>query len=106
MPSSSATPTRSGGTSAIIVGAPAASRRGRGLGTRVLGNTLDAPASSTGPPVLSVCSKGDVVCDLRGNPAGKAVAMHLGYGSGAGAAAVASAARRCGRGSPPGRAPR
>ena len=80
------------GTNATIVGAPAASRRGRGIGTRLLGNTVDAPASATGTPVISVCSKGDVVCDLRGNPAGKAVEKHRGYGSGAGAAAVASAA--------------
>ena len=80
------------GTNATIVGAPAASRRGRGIGTRLLGNTVDAPASATGTPVISVCSRGDVVCDLRGNPAGKAVEKHLGYGTGAGAAAVASAA--------------
>ena len=80
------------GTNATIVGAPAASRRGRGIGTRLLGNTVDAPASATGTPVISVCSKGDVVCDLRGNPAGKAVEKHRGYGSGGGAAAVASAA--------------
>ena len=80
------------GTNATIVGAPAASRRGRGIGTRLLGNTVDAPASATGTPVISVCSRGDVVCDLRGNPAGKAVEKHRGYGSGGGAAAVASAA--------------
>ena len=79
-------------TNASVVGAPAASKRGRGIGTRLLGNTVDAPASPTGTPVISVCSKGDVVCDLRGNPAGKAVEKHKSYGAGAGAAAVASAA--------------
>jgi len=80
------------GTSATVVGAPAASRRGRGIGTKLLGNTTDAPAVPGGTPVISVCSKGDVVCDLRGNPAGKAVEKHRGYGSGAGAAAVTNAA--------------
>ena len=58
---------RTRGTNASVVGAPAAPRRGRGVVTRLLGNTVDAPATSTGTPVISVCSKGDVVCDLRGN---------------------------------------
>jgi alpha-tubulin suppressor-like RCC1 family protein/endonuclease/exonuclease/phosphatase family metal-dependent hydrolase len=80
------------GTSASIVGAPAASRRGRGIGTKLLGNTADAPASGTTTPVISVCTKGDVVCDLRGTPAGKAVEKHKSYASEGGAAAVASAA--------------
>lgn len=79
-------------TNASIVGAPAASRRGRGIGTRLLGNTVDAPPSGSSTPVISVCTKGDVVCDLRGTPAGKAVEKHKSYGSGGGAAAVASAA--------------
>jgi alpha-tubulin suppressor-like RCC1 family protein/endonuclease/exonuclease/phosphatase family metal-dependent hydrolase len=79
-------------TSASIMGAPAASPRGRGIGTRLLGNTVDAPASGTSTPVISVCTKGDVVCDLRGNPAGKAVEKHRSYSSGGGAAAVTSAA--------------
>ncbi len=64
------------GTNATIVGAPAASKRGRGIGTRLLGNTVDAPTSATGTPVISVCSKGDVVCDLRGTRAAKAVETH------------------------------
>lgn len=80
------------GTNASVVGAPAAPRRGRGVGTKVLGNTVDAPAASTGTPVISVCSKGDAVCDLRGNPAGTAVEVHRSYGAGPGAAAVAQAA--------------
>jgi alpha-tubulin suppressor-like RCC1 family protein/endonuclease/exonuclease/phosphatase family metal-dependent hydrolase len=79
-------------TNAGIVGAPAAPARGRGIGTKLLGNNVDAPASPTGTPVISVCSKGDVVCDLRGNPAGKAVAKHRSYATGGGAAAVSSAA--------------
>ena len=80
------------GTNASVVGAPAAPRRGRGVGSKVLGNTVDAPASPTGTPVISVCSKGDVVCDLRGNPVATGTAVHGSYADGAGAASVVSAA--------------
>ena len=64
------------GTNATVLGAPAASRRGRGVGTRVLGNTVDAPATACGTPVIRFCSQGDATCDPRGSPASNAAAVH------------------------------
>jgi alpha-tubulin suppressor-like RCC1 family protein/endonuclease/exonuclease/phosphatase family metal-dependent hydrolase len=76
---------RTAGTAAQVSGAPAAPARTRGVVPARLRPAADVPTADLPVAVHSVCTKGDLVCDLRRNPVRSAVAVHRGYGAGAGA---------------------
>ena len=59
-------PDRSAGTRATLTGAPVAPLSGAGVLTRTLAPVADVPTAAQDLRVVSVCTLGDLVCDLRG----------------------------------------
>lgn len=80
-------------TAARVLGAPAATR-GQGVVSSLLRPVGDVPAPGTAVRVWSVCTAGDIVCDLGPTRTGRALAIARSYRSGAGLAEVELAARR------------
>lgn len=66
-------------TRAVLIGAPTAPRFRQGIGSRYLGQRTDVPAAGWHFPVISVCTAGDVVCDLSRTPISRAVALGRSY---------------------------
>ncbi len=86
---------REAATRAKVVGAPAASRAGRGVAAAKLKwSVADVPTRTLYVPTYSVCTSGDLVCDLRGNPARDALSVHAGYTQGGSATRVRRIAQR------------
>ena len=85
---------RSPRTRARLLGTPAAPAGGRGVVTTLLSSQPDVPTTALDVPVVSICTRGDLVCDLRNTKGSKALAAHRSYstraarGRAAGAAAV------------------
>ncbi|MCW2767112.1 MAG: cutinase family protein [Nocardioides sp.] len=70
---------RVAGTGATILGAPAAAASGRGVVATYLGSVADVPTSTLDVPVASVCTQGDIVCDLRNWSVTRSLAAHETY---------------------------
>ncbi len=79
-------PDRGAATSATVLGVPAAPRRGSGVVARLAVGAPDAPGAGVDTRVLSVCSRGDLVCDLRGWSVPRALEAHRSYRTPAGLA--------------------
>lgn len=74
-----ADPTRVADTAAYLRGRPAAARSRAGATTLRLKPTHDVPRPGARYRVWSVCTSGDVACDLRWNTVGEALDRHAGY---------------------------
>ncbi len=67
---------------------------GAGVNARLGRQVPTVPQPGTGVLVAEVCSRGDLVCDLRGNALRSAVAVHRGYRHGAALARLRNVAAR------------
>lgn len=76
------------------IGTPAASRKSEGLLTRFAKSAGDVPADTETFGVISVCQKGDLVCNPNKTAARRALALSLSYSAKAGRAAMKKAADR------------
>ncbi len=72
-------PDRRAGTGADLAGAPVASTSGSGVLTRLFTAQADVPTPTQDLQVVSLCQRGDLVCDLRGWSATRSLAAHATY---------------------------
>lgn len=84
-------PDRGVATAADILGNPAAPRSGQGVVNRLVKAVADVPPPGLDISVTSVCTRGDLVCDLRGSTVRNALAIQHSYATGAGRLQVAHA---------------
>jgi endonuclease/exonuclease/phosphatase family metal-dependent hydrolase len=87
-----ADPDRTPNTRAHKSGAPNAGGTATGVVTKLLGNVGDVPANPTAVAVMSVCTRRDLVCDLRRVTVRDALAAHATYAEGKGALKVEATA--------------
>lgn len=83
---------RAAGTGATRRGAPAAPASARGLHALLRSTVADVPVRDRYQAVWSVCTAGDLVCDLGPTAFATAVARHRSYATGTGATRLAGAA--------------
>lgn len=76
------------------LGNPAAAKNSEGILTRFTKSTGDVPDSSGTFRVVSVCHKGDLICNPSKVAAGKALKLSLSYGSKSSRSAMRAAAAR------------
>ncbi|MDN5894971.1 MAG: cutinase family protein, partial [Nocardioides sp.] len=82
-------------TSARLFGKPVASRKTRGQQPHVTGKPApDVPVRGSAKRVISVCTAGDLVCDVGRTRTNRAFAIHKGYSTGRAAGAVRRAANQ------------
>ena len=75
-----ADPARVAGSTGPITGTPAAPRTAEGVSARLARRAAPAvPRDDWQAPVHSVCTAGDLVCDLGPTPVGRAVRIHASY---------------------------
>ena len=86
-------PDRAPRTRATLTGAPTAKASGRGVVWKLLDQPGDVPAAGQEARVVSVCTAGDLVCDLRRGKVRNALEAHRSYDTARGRAALQSAAR-------------
>ncbi|MDP3890599.1 cutinase family protein, partial [Nocardioides sp.] len=77
-----------------LVGAPPAPRSGRGVLARRLAAVAPVPVGGAGVSVWNVCTRGDLVCDLRGNRVDQGLRLATSYAAGPGRKVLRRAARR------------
>lgn len=70
---------RSPRSRATLLGSPAAGAGGKGVLTRFLKRQPDVPPRGLDVPVVSICNKGDIVCDTRGWSAKRSLAASRAY---------------------------
>lgn len=92
-----ADPARVAGSKGRITGTPAAPRRAEGVSARLARRPAPAvPENDWRGPVHSVCTEGDVACDLGPTRIGRAMRIHRSYADDA-AAQLTAVGRRYGR---------
>jgi alpha-tubulin suppressor-like RCC1 family protein len=84
---------RSKNTKARLAGTPAAARTARGIDDTRIAHFADVPSAAIHGTVISMCRKGDVVCNYGPTPAATAIKLSRTYHSGADAAAITKLAR-------------
>lgn len=72
---------RTAGTQARRSGAPAASDRASGVAETFLHATTDVPGVDSPLMVWSVCSRGDIACDIGSTTYKRALSIHRDYGT-------------------------
>lgn len=81
-------------TAADLFGRPAAPHWSRGRSAQLTTPVADVPVAGTEKRVVTVCSRHDLLCDVRGARADRAMAVHNSYGKGDPRVAVRRAANR------------